>query len=147
MRLPDRLLRAIIAYLAVVLGKLREGETIMTVKYVQTRAGADAGPLTKATKAGGVGPGPLREEPLVTGTAAPVGKGATSATGTRRYNLVLPEELFWELQTLADRQKTTVVELLRKFIKLGLLATKVEETPGSGLFIREGDRERQILLL
>ena len=67
--------------------------------------------------------------------------------GRKRYNLVLPEDLFEEVQRLADRQQTTVVELLRRFTKLGLLVTQIQETPGAALIIREGDREREILLL
>jgi ATP-dependent Clp protease ATP-binding subunit ClpA len=65
----------------------------------------------------------------------------------KRYNLALPEELYDAVQALADRQQTTVVELLRRFIKLGLLATEIQERPGAALIIREGGREREILLL
>ena len=49
--------------------------------------------------------------------------------------------------TLAERQQTTVVEVLRRFIKLGLLATEIQERRDAALIIREGDREREILLL
>jgi ATP-dependent Clp protease ATP-binding subunit ClpA len=65
----------------------------------------------------------------------------------KRYNLALPEDLYAEVQSLADRQHTTVVELLRRFIKLGLLATAVQERRDAALIIREGDKEREILLL
>jgi hypothetical protein len=68
-------------------------------------------------------------------------------TAQKRYTLVLPEELFVEVQELADKRQTTVVDLLRRFIKLGLLAARIEEIPGSALIIREGDTERQILLI
>jgi ATP-dependent Clp protease ATP-binding subunit ClpA len=67
--------------------------------------------------------------------------------GLKRYNLVLPEELFRQVQELADREHTTVVEVLRRFIKLGLLATRVAETPDSAIILREGGREREVLLL
>ena len=69
------------------------------------------------------------------------------AIRTKRYNLVLPEELFDEIQRVADKQQTTVVEIIRKFMKLGLLAVQVEETPGSALLIREKGVEREIILL
>ncbi len=72
---------------------------------------------------------------------------AQKAKGLKRYNLVLPEDLFDELQELADNKQTTVVDLLRKFIKLGLVVAKVEETPGSAFLIREGKAERQLVLL
>jgi len=60
---------------------------------------------------------------------------------------VLPEELFDEIKRVADKQQTTVVEIIRKFMKLGLLAVQVEETPGSALLIRENNVEREIILL
>lgn len=65
----------------------------------------------------------------------------------KRYNLALPEELYDQVQALAERQQTTVVEVLRRFIKLGLLATEIQERRDAALIIREGDREREILLL
>lgn len=67
--------------------------------------------------------------------------------GLKRYNLVLPEELFRELQMLAEHRHTTVVELLRKFIRLGLLVAKFEESPDTVFVVREGDKERQLVLL
>lgn len=63
-----------------------------------------------------------------------------------RYNLALPKELFDELKKAADEKGMTVVEILRKFIKLGLLILEIQDKPGSALIIREGDTERQILI-
>jgi hypothetical protein len=64
-----------------------------------------------------------------------------------RYNLALPKELFDELKGAADERGMSVVEALRKFIKLGLLALETQDRPGSALIIREGDTERQIMIL
>jgi hypothetical protein len=69
------------------------------------------------------------------------------APGVKRYSLVLPEDLFTAIQKLADQRQTTVVDLIRRFIKLGLIAAKIEDTPDAALLIREGDTERQIILL
>lgn len=69
------------------------------------------------------------------------------ATATKRYNLVLPEELYNEVQTIADRHHTTVLEILRRFVKLGLLIAKAEESPNTAFILREGDKEQQLLLL
>jgi hypothetical protein len=66
---------------------------------------------------------------------------------TKRYNLVLPETLFREVQELADQRQTSVVTLLRSFIRLGLLVARAEESPDTMLIIREGEKERQVLLL
>jgi hypothetical protein len=70
-----------------------------------------------------------------------------SSPKMKRYNLVLPEELFNEIKILSEKQHTTVVEILRRFIRLGLLATQIEEIPDAALLIREGDNERQIIFL
>jgi hypothetical protein len=67
--------------------------------------------------------------------------------GLKRYNLVLPEDLFREVQALAEHRHTTVVELFRKFIKLGLLVMKAEESPDAVFLIRVGEKERQVVLL
>ncbi len=64
-----------------------------------------------------------------------------------RYNLALPKELFDELKDAADSRGITVVEALRKFIKLGLIALDTQDKPGSALIIREGDTEREIMIL
>jgi ATP-dependent Clp protease ATP-binding subunit ClpA len=69
------------------------------------------------------------------------------ARGTRRYTLVLPEELFGQVEQLAATEHTTVVELLRRFTKLGLLAAEVQKQPDAALLIRDRVGERQILLL
>jgi hypothetical protein len=65
----------------------------------------------------------------------------------RRYSLVMPEELFAEVERLAERQQTSVVELLRRFTRLGLLAMELQARPDASLVIREGGTERVVLLL
>ncbi len=71
----------------------------------------------------------------------------SSPNKVKRYNLAIPEELFNEVQRIADQRQTTVVELLRKFIRLGLIAIQAEENPDMALIIREGDKEREIMFL
>ena len=65
----------------------------------------------------------------------------------RRYSLVMPDDLFTEVERLAARQQTSVVELLRRFTRLGLLATQIQDRPGASLVIREGETEREVVLL
>lgn len=65
----------------------------------------------------------------------------------KRYNLVLPEELFDQIQAIADERGTTVLEILRRFIKLGLIAAEVEKELDSALIIRQGTKEREIVLI
>ena len=65
----------------------------------------------------------------------------------KRYNLALPEELFNEVQQIADKEHITVLEVLRRFIKLGLLVSKTLDDPHSDLYIREGNSERKVIFL
>ena len=64
----------------------------------------------------------------------------------KRYNIVLPQGLFDEIQCVADNEGVTVVDILRRFIKLGLLATWISERPDAALVIKEGDSERELLM-
>lgn len=63
-----------------------------------------------------------------------------------RYNLALPLDMFNELKTAAKDNGITVVELLRKFIKLGLYVLRMQGKPDSTLIIREGNNEKQIII-
>lgn len=65
----------------------------------------------------------------------------------KRYSLVLPQEVYDEVQCVADSEGTTVLEILRKFIKLGLIAVELEKKPNSALIIRTDDSEREIILI
>jgi hypothetical protein len=65
----------------------------------------------------------------------------------KRYNLILPEQLYEAIQEIADKQHSTVMDQLRKFIKLGILASDIANDPNSKLIIREGKKEREIILV
>ena len=63
---------------------------------------------------------------------------------SKRYSLVLPELLFQEIKDLADKKQESVVDILKRFIKLGLL---YESSPNASLILRENDTQREIVLL
>ncbi|MFM8321315.1 MAG: ribbon-helix-helix protein, CopG family [Chloroflexota bacterium] len=65
----------------------------------------------------------------------------------KRYNLVVTEEMYAQLEQVARKRHTSVVEILRRYIKLGLIVEEIDERPGAELLIREGARERQIVFL
>jgi hypothetical protein len=65
----------------------------------------------------------------------------------KRINLVLPQELHAEVKKVADKNNSTVLEVLKRFIKIGLLAVEVKRAGGS-LIIREPDgTEKEIIIL
>ena len=72
---------------------------------------------------------------------------ANQKTGGKRYNLVLPSHLYEEVQTFANEQNTSVLDLLKRFIKIGLIVAKLSQSPDTALIIREGDRERELMFV
>lgn len=62
---------------------------------------------------------------------------------TKRYNLVLPLDQYDKVKQVADDRGITIAELLRKFIVLGLTI----EAPDTTLVIKNGDTERELILL
>ena len=71
-----------------------------------------------------------------------VGKTA----GVKRYNLVLPRDLYDEVSREAEKRGATFIELMRKFIQIGLLTLKVQEDPNAALILREGDTDSKLLI-
>ena len=66
----------------------------------------------------------------------------------RRYQLTLPNHLFEGVQWIARREDVTLLEVLRRFVKLGLLVDELGEREGASLIIREADgSEREVLLI
>ena len=65
----------------------------------------------------------------------------------RRYHLALPEELYMEIELLAKENGTTIIELIRRFVKLGLIAAKLENEKDAAIIIRQGERERELAIL
>jgi len=74
-------------------------------------------------------------------------KGAKRKKETKRYNVVLPAELIDQLQEIADQNHTSVLELIKRFIKLGLLVVRAETTPDLEFLVRERGVEKRVMLL
>ena len=64
----------------------------------------------------------------------------------KRFNLEMPQILFSELETLAVERGTTVVNLVRSFIRLGLFTVNAQAGGASLVLEREEKSERVILL-
>ena len=56
----------------------------------------------------------------------------------KRYNLVIPKTLYDAVKKLAEKEGISVVAIFRRFIKLGLLVTKMR-ADGNDFFFREAD--------
>ena len=66
---------------------------------------------------------------------------------TRRYLLVLPETLYQDIEQIAAEHETSVVDIMRRFLRLGVIGARLQETSNARLVIKEGDTEREIFLL
>lgn len=66
---------------------------------------------------------------------------------TKRYNLMLPIGLYDQLHVLAEEQNTVVLELLKRFIRMGLAITELSQSSDARFIIREGDKERELIFL
>jgi hypothetical protein len=132
------------------LGLLREGGGIQ--QRLLTQAGvtldsARAAIVAVLSQAPPAEAGPKRFNVVLDDSVAFLPQAPPAETGLKRFNVVLPDDLFREMQDLADRRHTSVVELMRRFCRLGLLVTRASETAGSAFILRDGDRERELLLL
>lgn len=66
---------------------------------------------------------------------------------TQRYNLTVPESVDREIKILAEEREEHHLMTLKEIIKVGLTLLKAVQNPETKIFIREGDREREILFL
>jgi hypothetical protein len=65
----------------------------------------------------------------------------------KRYNLVLPQQMFDEVQAIAVEEEVTVLEIFRRFIKFGLLLDEIENNPNMHLIVRDDEGEREIMFV
>jgi hypothetical protein len=61
----------------------------------------------------------------------------------KRCTFELPSDMYESLSQVAEENQTTTVDMLRKYIKLGLLASK----PGIVILLREGEKEQPVMLV
>jgi hypothetical protein len=87
---------------------------------------------------------PAEKELMATQKSA---QSENQKSNMKRYNLVLPNNLYDEVQALANDENVSVLELLKRFIKIGLVVTKLNQSPNASLIIREGDRERELVFI
>jgi len=63
-----------------------------------------------------------------------------------RYNLVIKKELYDAVEAIAQRRGTSVVAVMKQFVKMGLFAERIEGDPNMDLLVREGEVTRVVLL-
>jgi len=64
-----------------------------------------------------------------------------------RYNLVLPKDVYEAVKAVARDRNTSVLEVFKQFIRIGLMVVAIDKSPDKHLIIREGEQEREIIIL
>ena len=60
-----------------------------------------------------------------------------------RYSLTLNETLYSEIKSVAESKNISVLDMIRKCIKLGLMAFE----PGVTITVKRGDIEREVVMV
>jgi hypothetical protein len=66
--------------------------------------------------------------------------------GMKRYHLEIQETLYKQVEDIAIENGITVVQVLRRFIKIGLMGIEAQKTPGGGLIVRDENGDRMMYL-
>lgn len=65
----------------------------------------------------------------------------------KRYNIVLPQGLFDEMKSEADKHGVTVAHFLRQAIKLGLIIDEANNNPDKEVIVRENGVDHYMLII
>jgi len=65
---------------------------------------------------------------------------------SKRFNMTMPQETFDDLEEIAKSEGRPVVDVVRRFISLGLLV-KEAQTRGAEILIRESGKEDRLIVI
>lgn len=63
----------------------------------------------------------------------------------KRYSLVVTGSLFNDVQRTAEEEHTSIIDLLRRYIKLGLFISKIANNPDAQIIVRKNGKEQEIV--
>jgi hypothetical protein len=63
-----------------------------------------------------------------------------------RYNMDITSDVYQELKKIAERDGTTIAELLRRATRLYLYVHDIKQDPGARLMVRRGDETQEIVV-
>lgn len=68
-----------------------------------------------------------------------------SIVPVKRYNLAMPEDLFNRLEDIANEKQVTLAELIRVFLKIGLVLVELQDSDKVSIVVRDKKRERELI--
>ncbi|MEW5873098.1 MAG: hypothetical protein AB1894_27815 [Chloroflexota bacterium] len=64
---------------------------------------------------------------------------------TTRFNLTLPTKVVGELENIAEEYEVSVTDVMRAFLRIGLMVAKTQKDQNKAILVREGEREAEII--
>ena len=89
----------------------------------------------------GVGGEVVPENDATVGSNVSVDRGLS----VKRYNLLMPEDLFNRLEVLANEKQVSLAELIRTFLKIGLILVELQHDDSVSIVVRDSNRERELM--
>ncbi len=65
----------------------------------------------------------------------------------KRFSLNMTEDLFLELDALAAKNNTTVTDIMRRFVKLGLIHCALTEAGGRMIIEEKSGEQRELKII
>ena len=62
----------------------------------------------------------------------------------RRYNLILPDEVFSQVERIANEWGTSYKEVIQRLLKVGFIVVEAERSEDKAVYIQEGESLKQI---
>ena len=63
-----------------------------------------------------------------------------------RYNMDITSDVYQELKRIAEKDGTTIAELLRRAMRLYLYVHDIKRDPAARLLVRRGDETQEIVV-
>lgn len=63
-----------------------------------------------------------------------------------KMNITIADDLLLEMKKIGVQHGCSATEVLREFVKLGLVAMNVQKDPSASFLIRVNDEERKVIL-
>lgn len=65
----------------------------------------------------------------------------------KRYNLVMPDDMARRVEQIARTEKITLVDFLRRCIKIGIIVYELSKTDDSAVLLKRGSITERIYFL
>lgn len=65
----------------------------------------------------------------------------------KRYSMVIQPDLYAQVEAVANSHGASVVDILRRFMRLGIMLDEANSNPDAAIIVREAGVEKEIVLI